>query len=254
VQGLTAAGLTVDELRAKLDGELGRYYRSPRSIVTPVAWRSKRYYLLGAVVDRGAYPLDRPMTIIEAVAHARGLETGLLQQNTVELADMPRAFIVRGGKRLPVDFQKLFEEGDLSQNVLIEPGDYIYFPSGSVNEVYVLGAVTTPGPYGITSKTTIIKVITLSTGFLSTAYKQRVLVVRGSLHKPQTFAVNVAAILAGKEKDFVLEPKDIVYVADKPWQEVEDLLQLAVNAFVTGATAGYTGRRVGPFIGTSIIP
>ena len=84
-------------------------------------------------MDRGAYYLDRPLTIIEAVARARGIATGLYQQNTVELADMPRAFITRNGKRLPVDFQKLFHEGDLNQNILVEPGDYLYFPSGTIN-------------------------------------------------------------------------------------------------------------------------
>ena len=40
--------------------------------VTPVEWHSKKYFVLGAVMDRGAYSLDRPLTIVEAVARARG--------------------------------------------------------------------------------------------------------------------------------------------------------------------------------------
>lgn len=247
-QSVLVEGLTVDEMRARLDEELSKYYRNARTMVTPVEWHSKKYFVLGAVVDRGAYSLDRPLTIIEAVARARGIASGLFEHNTVELADMARAFIVRDGKRLPVDFDRLFNHGDLSQNILIEPGDYIYFPSGTVNEVYVLGAVASPGPLGLTSENTLMGVLTVRGGFMPTAFKQRVLVVRGSLDKPQTFVINVGAILAGKEKDFTLKPKDIIYVSDKPWQEGTDLLQMAINAFVQSMTSAWVNNHVRPLI------
>jgi protein involved in polysaccharide export with SLBB domain/uncharacterized protein involved in exopolysaccharide biosynthesis len=247
-QSVLVEGLTVDEMRARLDEELSKYYRNARTMVTPVEWHSKKYFVLGAVVDRGAYSLDRPLTIIEAVARARGIASGLFEHNTVELADMARAFIVRDGKRLPVDFDRLFNHGDLSQNILIEPGDYIYFPSGTVNEVYVLGAVASPGPLGLTSENTLMGVLTVRGGFLPTAFKQRVLVVRGALDKPQTFVVNVGAILTGKEKDFLLKPKDIIYISEKPWQEGTDLLQMAINAFVQSMTSAWVNNHVRPLI------
>jgi len=243
-QSLFVAGLTVDEMRAKLDAVLGKYYRNARTIVTPVEWRSKKYYVLGAVVDRGAYTLDRPLTIIEAVARARGIDTGMVEHNTVELADMKHSFIVRGNQRLPVDFDALFARGDLTQNVLVEPGDYIYFPSGTVNEIYLLGAVGSQGPLGLTAENTLVGVLTVRGGVLPTAYQQRVLVVRGSLQKPQTFVVNLAAILAGREKDFVLQPKDIVYVAEKPWLRAEELLQIALNAYVQSMTTTWVGKNI----------
>jgi len=198
------------------------------------------------VVDRGAYSLDRPLSLIEAVARARGIDTGISEHNTIELADLKHAFIVRGGHRLPVDFDSLFAHGDLSQNILVEPGDYIYFPSGSVNEAYLLGAVGNPGPLGLTSENTLVGVLTVRGGVLPTAYKQRVLVVRGSLEKPQAIAVNLAAILSGREKDFILQPKDIIYVADKPWQRVEDLMQMAINAYVQSMTTAWVGNNIKP--------
>jgi len=253
-QSVPVAGLTVDEMRAALDAELAKFYKNARTIVTPVEWHSKKYFVLGAVVDRGAYTLDRPLTIIEAVARARGIASGLFEHNTVELADMARAFMVRDGKRLPVDFDRLFNHGDLSQNIMIEPDDYIYFPSGTVNEVYVLGAVVNPGPLGLTSENTLIGVLTVRGGFLPTAYKQRVLVVRGTLDKPETFVVNVSAILAGKEKDFVLKPKDIIYVAEKPWQTAAELSQLAINSFVQAMTAAWVGNNVQTLIQHNILP
>ncbi|MEI6074111.1 MAG: polysaccharide biosynthesis/export family protein [Verrucomicrobiota bacterium] len=253
-QSVPVAGLTVDEMRAKLDTELGKFYRNVRTIVIPIEWRSKRYYLMGSVVDRGAYILDRPLTIIEAVARARGIATGLYEHNTVELADLKRAFLVRASKRMPVDFDQLFNHGDLTQNILVEPGDYIYFPSGTVNEVYLLGAVGTPGPLGLTAGNTLVGLLTVRGGLLPTAYQQRVLVVRGSLQKPQTFAVDVAAILAGRQKNFVLEPKDIIYVAEKPWQRVEELMQTALRAYVQAMTTAWVGNNIKSLTTEPLLP
>ena len=253
-QSLLVAGLTVDEMRAQLDAILGKYYRNARTIVTPVEWRSKKYFILGAVVDRGAYTLDRPLTIIEAVARARGIDTGMVEHNTVELADMKHAFIVRNNQRLPVDFDALFGHGDLTQNVLVEPGDYLFFPSGTVNEIYLLGAVPNQGPLGLTAENTLVGVLAVRGGVLSTAYQQRVLVVRGSLEKPQVFTVNLAAILSGREKDFILQPKDIVYVAEKPWQRAEDLLQIALNAYVQSMTTTWVGNNIKPLTTQPLLP
>jgi protein involved in polysaccharide export with SLBB domain/capsular polysaccharide biosynthesis protein len=254
VQGLKAAGLTIDELREQLTAEIGKYYRHAQVIVTPFAWRSKKYYLLGTILDRGAYPLDRPLTIIEATARARGLATGLLDLNTVEIADLARTFLIRNGQRVPVDFVRLFQEGDLSQNIQLEPGDYIYFPSATVNEVYVLGAVGSPGTMGVTDRATVLGVITVRGGFTPKAYKQRVLVVRGALTRPETFVVNLGAVLAGKERDFPIRPKDIIYVADRPWARVEELLDLAVSTFTQAATAEWTSMNMGPWITSPILP
>jgi len=50
-------------------------------------------------------------------------------------------------------------------------------------------------------------------GFTGSAYKSRVLVVRGSLNNPQTFVVDTAAILAGKAPDFMTR---VAYLAQPP--------------------------------------
>lgn len=249
-----AAGLTIDELRDALDKELRKYYRNVRAIVTPGEMQSKKYYILGKVVDKGAFTLDRPLTILEAVARSRGLETGLFEKNTVELADLPRSFLVRGGKRMPVDFEKLFAHGDMSQNVALQPGDYIYFPSANVNEVYVLGSIKSPGVQGITPNATVVSMITLRGGFTDLAYSDHVLVVRGSMSHPETFVVNVRKVLQGKGQDFRLQPKDIVFVSDKPWARAEELLDIAVRTFMQAAASGWASQNVGPLITAPIVP
>jgi protein involved in polysaccharide export with SLBB domain/capsular polysaccharide biosynthesis protein len=253
-QNIMAAGLTIDELRTNIDNELSKYRRAPRTIITPMAFMSKRYYVLGKVVQRGVYTLDRPITVLEAVARAKGLETGLTDRNTIDLADFERSFLMRKGKRYPLNFEKLFGQGDLSQNIPIEPDDYIFFPSATLKEVYVLGEVRIPGVVPYTSDLSVIGALSARGGFADKAYKSRVMVIRGSLNNPKAFVVDTRAILDARGQDFQLQSKDIIYVTDRPFSRVEDLLELGVTAFLQSMTAQWAGRNIGPLIGSPIIP
>lgn len=253
-QNLVATGLTVEELRKKLDEELSKYYTAPRTIVLPVSFTSKKYYMLGKVNAKGAYVLDRPLTIVEAVARAKGLESGLYQRSSVEMADLGHSFIVRNGEKLPVDFRKLFYEGDLSQNVSLEPDDYIYFASAAANNIYVLGEVMNPGPIGFVPDATVLTAITDRGGYSDKAYKKKILVVRGSLNEPETFVVDSEGILQAREPDFKLQPRDIVYVGRRPWAKAEELLDEAASSFIQGAVTTWAGVNVGPIIKSRLLP
>ena len=243
-QNVMAAGLTVDELRQRLTDELGKFRRSAQPIVQPAAYRSKKYFVLGKVVQKGVFPLDRPITIIEAVARARGLETGLADRNLVELADLSHSFLARRGQHQTVDFEKLFLAGDLSQNIPLEPDDYLYFPATDLKEVYVLGEVRLPGANVYSDGSGAIASIAAHGGFSDRAWKGRILVIRGSLTKPETFVINANDVLAAKASDFKLQPKDIVYVSSRPWIRAEELLDTAASAFVEAATVTWTGIHV----------
>jgi protein involved in polysaccharide export with SLBB domain/capsular polysaccharide biosynthesis protein len=247
-QDVQAAGLTVDELRARLDEELAKYRRAPRTIITPVAFNSKKYYLLGSVVHEGVFTLDRPVTIIEAIARARGLQTVLQQHDLVEIADLQRAFLVRHGVRLPVDFGRLFGQGDLSQNVQLAPGDYLYFPPADLKQIYVVGEVVSPGIAPWTSETSALRAIAEQGGFTSRAWMKKVLVIRGSLEHPQAFVLNASAVLSARAPDFKLQPDDIVYVHYRPWIKAEELMDIAATAFAQSATIYWTGMHFRPLI------
>jgi protein involved in polysaccharide export with SLBB domain len=233
-QEIMAAGLTIDELRKSLDSALANFYQSPRTIITPISFQSKKYYVMGAVVNKGVFPFDRPLTVIEAIGRAGGLETGLFDLRTVELADLSHSFLARAGKRVPVDFERLFQRGDLSQNVPLEPGDYLYFASDSLNEIYVLGEVGNPGVLSFAPNPTVLRAIASRGGYSDRAFKRRVLVVRGSLNHPELHVIDTAAVLSGKEPDFKLQPRDIVYVSTNPWVLAGEVLDTAAKAFVQG--------------------
>lgn len=242
-QDVLANGLTVDGLRAQMDKALGKFRRSPRTIIIPIAYKSKKYYVLGKVVQRGVYTLDRPTTVLEALARAKGIESGQVDYDIVDVADLQRAFLMRHNKRIAIDFEKLFEDGDLSQNVQIEPGDYLYFPSSNVKQVFVLGEVSLPGAVTYRPGLSMLAAISARGGFDQAAYKSHVLVVRGSLNHPETFIAGLGTT-ADNMHDFKLQPNDIIYVSWRPFYRGEELLDLAATAFVQAAVAGWTGSDI----------
>jgi protein involved in polysaccharide export with SLBB domain len=253
-QGVMAAGLTIDELRDRFNQELKKYFRTPRVIISPVSFHSKKYYVLGKVGARGVYILDKPITILEAVSRARGLETGILERNAVDLADLQHSFLIRGGKRVPIDFERLFYEGDFSQNVYLEPDDFLYFPPANLQEIYVLGEVRAPGITPFRPNLGVLKAIADRGGFNAQAWKQHVLVIRGSLTKPQTFVVNTWAKLDAREADFKLKSRDIIYVSKRPWYRAEELMDTAAIAFLQSAVTSWAGANIGPIIGKPFVP
>jgi protein involved in polysaccharide export with SLBB domain len=248
VRDYPVTGLTIDELREKLDQELGKYYLAARTMVYPVQFRSKRYFILGKGAGRGVFVLERPLTLIEAITQAGGLSVGTFEGNPVELADLQRSFFIRGGKRLNLNLESLFLQGDLSQNVAMEPDDYVYIASADANEIYIAGQVLSPRATIWTPAASVLAVIAAGGGFGPKAYKQRVLVVRGSLTNPQTYVVNVGAILKGRDVDVRLQPRDIVYVAARPWYKAEEILEYALDSFVYGAVDTYARSLVIPLI------
>ncbi|MGH9867804.1 MAG: polysaccharide biosynthesis/export family protein [Candidatus Polarisedimenticolia bacterium] len=93
----------------------------------------ERYiYVLGEFGQNAAVETQEPIPIIQAIARAGGLE---------KYAAKDRVIVVRGGLKNPsiatVDAKKLVG-GDLTQNILVKPGDIVYVGlsgRGKFNEV-----------------------------------------------------------------------------------------------------------------------
>jgi protein involved in polysaccharide export with SLBB domain len=247
-QNIAATGLTVDELRGRINAELARYRVAAQAYITPVSYRSKKYYMLGTVVHKGVFYLDHTVTVVEAVARARGFETGVSKGDTVDATDFSRSFLARGGHRVPVDFERLFMHGDLSQNVALEPNDYLYFSATGGGQIFVLGAVGLPGPVAYDPDISALSAIVSRGGFTERAWKAHVLVLRGSLDHPVAFKVDMDGALTGNAPNLALQPGDLVYVSDRPWIKAEELLDHAASAFVESAVVTWAGLNVGPNI------
>lgn len=245
--GIDVAGKTTQQLQTELEAGLTKYYKQPQVAVTLREAVSQRVWVLGRLNAPGIYPIKQPMRVLDAVSQAGGLFTSRFTGTTEELADLKHSFMIRGGRTLPVDFEKLIREGDMSQNIYLEPNDYLYLPSSLTNEVYVLGAVTEPRPVGFMSDMNLLGAIGRGLGLTPGADLTHVSIIRGSLTNPKIATVNALEIMNGKATNVRLEPGDIVYVPGPGSNSPGGLAREALNTFTRlvsaneGSNAGAPG-------------
>ncbi|HYG34606.1 MAG TPA: SLBB domain-containing protein, partial [Clostridia bacterium] len=240
--GIDVWGLTLGQAKARMEKELSQYLREqPQVSLVLRDVESKRIWVLGYVQAPGVYPLAGPMTLLEAISLSGGtMSLSSFRQTEAsgasdELADLQRSFVLRQGKFLPVNFQRLLQQGDLSQNIYLQPDDFIYFPAAAGREVYVLGAVTEPRAVPYKQGMTVATAVASAYGTLTGAYLHHVLVVRGSLSHPEVAVVDYKNVIRGEARDVELLPRDIVYVPFSAMRYPYRYLQLAIDTFVSSA-------------------
>ena len=255
--GMDVWGLTLAETRNLLQKELGRYVTEPQVTLTLREVASKHVWLLGRLNHPGVYPMAAPMSLLESIALAGGTSISGGQVTLQEQADLRHSFVMRQGQFLPVDFYRLLREGDTSQNIYLQPDDFVYVPSALSQQVYVLGAVRFPHTVAYTEGMTLVSAIAGASGattvdwfvpgsygVVADAYLSHVAIVRGSLSEPQMSIVDYGAIIKGRARDVLLEPGDIVYVPNTPYSTLKRYLNTIVGTFITTVAAN-EGIRAG---------
>ncbi len=249
--GLDVWGLTLAETKALIEKQLGNYIKDGTQVsVVLRGVESKRVWLLGRFAAPGVYSMTNTLTLLEAIALAGGaanistakdLGTGY---NPEDLADLKRSFIMREGKVLPVDFYKLLREGDFSQNIYLQPDDFVYFAANTAKEVYVLGAVGAPRPILYHENLTVSGAIAGALGTIKDSYLSHVAVVRGSLSNPQIAIVDYKAISQGHAPDVQLQANDIVYVPYSPYRYLAKYADIILTTFVSSIAINEGARAV----------
>jgi polysaccharide export outer membrane protein len=229
--GTPVWGLTLTQAKQTLEQGLQKYFKTkPELAVNLQSVRSQNVWLLGNVAKPGLYPLQTPLTVLEAISLAGGT---LNVPGTIEgVCDLKRSFILRQGQALPVDFERLLRLGDMSQNIYLQADDFVYLRSALIRNVSVLGAVAAPRIVPFSDRISLGAAIMSAGGTIEYAYKSDVAIVRGSLANPRVAKVDVGAILKGKARDVELEAGDIVYVPYVPWRQPAMLLDSMVRNFV----------------------
>jgi protein involved in polysaccharide export with SLBB domain len=250
--GIDVWGLTLAQAKAQFEKELSKYVKEqPQVTLVLRGIESKQVWVLGRVTAPGVYPLTAPMTLLEAISTAGGTMslTTFRDQEAAgigeELADMKRSFIVRQGRMLPVDFQRLIQRGDMSQNIYLQPDDFVYLPSATAREVYVLGAVAQPRAVAYHANLTVVAAVAGAFGTINGAYLTHVAVVRGSLSQPEIAVMNYKKIIRGEATDIVLQPGDIVYVPFSPYRYLYKYAQLILDTFASSLAINAGERAVG---------
>jgi polysaccharide biosynthesis/export protein len=120
---LQAAGLTPIELKQKIEDGLKKYVEFPYVTVQVKKPDSKRIYILGEVLKTGEYPLEKRLTVLQAFALAGGF---------TEWASKKEIILLRyedGKEKIyRVDYRKIIDGKDLSNNLVLRPHDTIIVP------------------------------------------------------------------------------------------------------------------------------
>jgi polysaccharide export outer membrane protein len=117
---VAAAGLAPGQLADTIAKGLARFLELPRVTVGVSQATSARFYVVGQVEKSGEFPLTGRTTVLQALALAGGFR---------EFAKSDQVVIVRQDQSVvPVNYKRIADGRDVSQNVLLGPGDTIVVP------------------------------------------------------------------------------------------------------------------------------
>ena len=123
INEVQAAGLTPAQLHEKLIEESKKYMEDANITVVVREINSRKAFITGEVYKPGPYPLTQPTTVMQLIAMAGGLR---------EYANSKKIVIMRteNGKpiRLPFNYKDIIEGKNLTQNIVLKPGDTVVVP------------------------------------------------------------------------------------------------------------------------------
>jgi polysaccharide export outer membrane protein len=241
---IPAAGRTIDELTTDMRERIRAKLNYVILNVGPVKLGSQTFTVLGQLYKPQVYPLQGRTYLLDAIAMAGGPKVGIIRDVSADIHDYAHATLVRGGEVMPVDFERLVNKGDASQNVEVFAGDIIMIPSALERKIYALGSFNNPqGIQFASSQTSLINVLVQAGGINRTTGDGHVLIIRGNTANPKVMLMDMSQfdvkkarvfkILGGRSMDVVLQPGDIVYAVPKKFGYFRDVIKQAVNTFGT---------------------
>ncbi len=199
-----AAGRTAEELQRDLTRRFALYVRNPQVAVIVREFRRVRVSVLGQVGRPGTFELLPPVRVLDVLSSAGGL---------LESADRKAARLIRAdGTVVPLDLERA-EQGDPSQNPLLEMGDTLVVPEDLVGFVFVLGEVNKPGAFRLKGELRVLEALAMAGGLTEKAGVERAYVLRD---RSTRLPVDLAALLsrADDRQNLSLRPGDVVFVPE----------------------------------------
>jgi len=236
VNSLRVQGMNIQELREKLEEKLKGFYRDPLVLITALNFPSQIYTITGDVRNPGVKKFAGFPTVLTALCEGGGLTTRVFRDQTIDQADLDHSFLVRKGKFFPVNFTKLVYEGDMSQNIPLEVGDYIYIAPRYLSKVYIVGEVGAAATVEFLDTLTLSQAIAEARSITRIA-SSRVVVLRGSLACPERYLIDFNRIMKGCAADFLLEAGDIIFVPSMQYSTLKEIVKVGISSFVSIAAS-----------------
>jgi polysaccharide biosynthesis/export protein len=120
---VAAAGLTPEQLRAKLTEAASKFVEDPTATVVVKEIHSRNVYITGNVAKPATYPLIGDMNVLQLIALAGGLQ---------EYADAKNIVVIRteGGRQQyrKFNYKDVVRQKHVEQNILLKPNDTVVVP------------------------------------------------------------------------------------------------------------------------------
>jgi polysaccharide export outer membrane protein len=234
---LKLAGLTTVEAHAQVVRSLSRYLKNPKVTMRVLTYRSKRVYIDGEVKQPGVQAInDLPMTLTEAINRAGGV---------TPIADQSRIMVSREGKTYQINMPQLVQRSVNPSSIMLASGDVVRVLSRDETKIFISGEVTSPRALPMRNgRLTLTEALGEAGGINPvTGDARQVYVVRRTSQSSVVYQLdaNAPGALAMAE-GFVLNPRDVVYVAATPltnWNRtISALIPGALPTAVIATTPG----------------
>jgi polysaccharide export outer membrane protein len=131
VGDMNVAGLTVPELKTKLETSYGVFLNKPEIFVALRDFDKPYFVATGMVAKPGKYELRGDVTVIEGIAMAGGLNESAKHSQVVLFRKASRDWF----EAKVLNVKQMLASRDLVEDLHLKPGDIVYIPQNRISKI-----------------------------------------------------------------------------------------------------------------------